>query len=344
METDTHVAAEPEFNWRPPDGVLADYRDFWEPTTDAPGVYHVACGLVVLASIVENRVYLPFGGERIYPNLWHLILGPSSFYRKSTTVSKAKRTISRMHSRDGAGDEGDGQPRSPILANEWSREAMLRALGDRGQRVMCFSEFSGFLAVAGRDYMSGSKETLADLYDCPATYTRMVGQNTFTIRNACLSILAASQTGWFLEKLKAGDVRGGFLARFAYWPAFSKPRFIAIPPEPDMAIGNRLARGLQAMRKVEGAAVFAPGVVDFYSDWLEQHERQLGEGDQAADLSAFWSRLSMMTLKYALLLQVSRDQSLTITSDTMGKAISLTEHLKRSLRRLFAHLPGSFCT
>ena len=44
-------------------------------------VYHVACGLVVLASTVENRVYLPFGGERIYPNLWHLILGPSSFYR-----------------------------------------------------------------------------------------------------------------------------------------------------------------------------------------------------------------------------------------------------------------------
>ena len=184
--------------------------------------------------------------------------------------------------------------------------------------------------------MAGSKETLADLYDCPGTYTRMVGQNTFTIRNACLSILAASQTGCFLEKLKAGDVRGGFLARFAYWPAFTKPRFIAIPPAPDTAIGSRLGRGLKAMRTVEGPADLAPGVQDFYADWLERHEGQLGDGDQAADLSAFWSRLSIMTLKYALLLQVSRDQSLTITSDTMGKAISLTEHLKGSLRRLFA--------
>ena len=65
-------------------------------------------------------------------------------------MSKAKRTIGRVHARDGVADEGEGQRRSPIMPNEWSREAMLRALGDRGQRVMCFAEFSGFLAVAGR--------------------------------------------------------------------------------------------------------------------------------------------------------------------------------------------------
>ena len=70
--------------------------------------------------------------------------------------------------------------------------------------------------------MSGTKELLADLYDCPDEYTRLVGQQTWHLKNVCLSILAAAQTDWFIEKLKQGDVRGGFLARFSYWPAFQK--------------------------------------------------------------------------------------------------------------------------
>lgn len=100
--------------------------------------------------------------------------------------------------------------------------------------------------------MSGTKETLSDLYDGPSVYTRKVGVNTFTIRGACLSILAASQTQWFLEKLKAGDVRGGFLARFTFWPAFAKAYVLPIPPDPDSAIGARLLAGLNDLRRVHG--------------------------------------------------------------------------------------------
>ena len=39
METDGGMAGEPGFTWRPPGGVLADYQEYWEPTTDAPDVY-----------------------------------------------------------------------------------------------------------------------------------------------------------------------------------------------------------------------------------------------------------------------------------------------------------------
>jgi Protein of unknown function (DUF3987) len=317
--------------WEPPIGVLRDYENHWLPTSDAPRVYQVACAMSVLSTVVSNRIWLPFGGQSVYCNLWVLILGPSSFYRKSTCIAKAKRTIQQLSVRE------DGEPdRSPLLPDEFSREALLKRLSERGQGLMTFSEFSGFLALLGRDYMSGTKETLSDLYDCQQTYSRSVGANEFVIRNAYLNILAASQTDWFTDKLKAGDVRGGFLARFCYWPAFTKPRFIAVPPEPDQGLGRRLLGGLNEIRRLSGAVILSAEAKTVYTKWVERHERELEKSDRVGDLSPFWSRLSIMTLKFAMLIQVSHDRSLNVSGATMQNAIVLTEHLKGSLQKLFA--------
>jgi hypothetical protein len=312
--------------WEPPSGVLRDYEETWCATSDAPREYHIAAGLAVIAATIENRVYVPFGGDRIYPNVWALILGPSSFFRKSSCVNKARKTIGRLQT-GGAG-------RGALLPDEFSREALLKHLSERGQGLLTYSEFSGALACFGRDYMAGSKELLSDLYDSPDTYTRIVAGQTWQLKDVCLSILAASQTDWFLEKLKAGDVRGGFLARFSYWPAFTKKVFLAIPPEPDGPTFNRLVHGLNDLRRISGA-ISLTYVKDRFTAWLERHERELGKSPRAGDLSAFWSRLSIMTLKFATLLQVAHNRQLVISQDVLESAITLTEFLKAALRHLF---------
>lgn len=309
--------------WEPPPGLIADYERLWLPTTDAPRAYHVVCGLAVVSAAIENRAYLPFGGDRILPNFFAVLLGPSSFFRKSSCLAKARKTIGRANP-------------DALLPDEFSREALLRKLGQRGQGLLTYSEFSGALATFGRDYMSGTKELLTDLYDSPETYTRLVGSNEFKATNVCLSILAASQTGWFLEKLKGGDIRGGFLARFSFWPAFDKKRFIAIPPEPETALLNDIVQRLRLLTTLRPqACTLEPGVSERYTKWLERHERDLHGHPRADDLSPFWSRLSVMTLKFAMLLQLSRDASRVITLDSMDRALDLTDFLKRALAHLF---------
>jgi hypothetical protein len=156
------------------------------PTSDAPREYQIAAGVAVIAATIASRVYLPFGGDRLYPNVWILILGSSSFFRKSSTLSKAKKTLSRFQAGDSKGI---------LLPDEFSREALLRHLSERAQGLLTYSEFSGALACFGHYYMSGTKELLADLYDSPDSYTRLVGQQTWKLQNVCLSILAASPDG-----------------------------------------------------------------------------------------------------------------------------------------------------
>ncbi len=313
-------------NCTPEAGVLRDYLDYWSPTTDAPVIYHLAAGLVVLAGTVENRVYLQFGGDRIHPNVWALILGPSSFYRKSSSLNKARKVLMNLH---------DGQGPSPLLPDEFSREALLKRLSERGQGVLTYSEFSGALAQFGRDYMSGTVQLLADLYDAPPVYTRIVGPQTWTIQNPCLSILAASQTDWFIEKVKASDMRGGFLARFTFWPAFSKGEFLPMPPPPDPELGRRLLARLKRLRRLQGQMLLSPEATARYGQWVRRHEAELEGVPNVGDLSPFWSRLSITTLKFAMLLEMSYRETLLVGLEAVEQAVQITELLKRSLKNLF---------
>jgi len=314
--------------WEQPSGTLRLYEDYHLPTTDAPREYNICCGLAVHAALIGNNLYFPFGGQALRLNLWSLILGPSSDFRKSTTISQGRRTIRRLY---------DGQvDAAPLLPDEFSREALLKRLSDHPQGLLTYSEFSGALAAFGRDYMSGTKETLSDLYDGPPTYERTIGAQTFTIRDACVSILAASQTEWFLEKLKSGDVRGGFLARFTFWPAFTKKYTLALPPEPDVRLGSQLIAGLNEIRQVKGAIELPGDVRSAYARWLTGHEKELRGIERVADLSPFWCRLSVTTLKLAAILQVSHDRSRVVSRDSLDRAIALTEYLKAALRHLFA--------
>jgi hypothetical protein len=314
--------------WQAPDGGLRLYEAYYGPTTDAPRVYHVAAGLAVLATSVEHRVWLPFGGARIYPNMWALILGPSSFFRKSTCISQARRTIGRLH-------HGAAANEQPLLPDEFSREALLKRLSERAQGLLTYSEFSGALAQFGKDYMSGTKELLADLYDSPESYSRVVGQHTYTLKTVCLSVLAASQTDWFLEKVRSGDLRGGFLARLTYWPAFRKEALLSMPPEPNAQVGNDLINHLNALRGVQGPMELPPRQRERYGKWLESHERELHNAPKAGELSPFWSRLGIVTLKLAMLLELSSTGGRVVSDDSMESALDLTEFLKSSLRWLF---------
>lgn len=310
----------------PAPSALALYEQHWTPTTDAPREYLIPCGLSTIGTAIGNRIYVPFGGDRIYPNLWNVLLGPSSTFRKSTTVKQVRQTLVRLC---------EGQNAGLLFPDEFSKEALVARLDERAQGLLTYSEFSGALAAFSRDYMSGIKELLADLYDSPPKYERIVGQKTLVAKDVCISLLAASQTDWLLEKLRETDIRGGFMARMTFWPAFYKRRFIALPPEPDARVGNDLIRHLNQIRGLGGPVTIPSSCRDRYSDWLQDHERELDTLPGAGNLSPFWSRLSVTTLKIAVILNAATAGTLRLDDAALEGAIGLTEFLKASLGYLF---------
>lgn len=311
----------PDFGMATPEtGFLKDYCEYASKLTDAPEHYHLFVALSIVSTVLGKNVYIPFGAQKIYPNLWVILLAPSSVFRKSTCISMGRSILHKVDN-------------SLILPNEFTPEALLSGLTTKPQGIFLWSEFAGALSCFDRSYMVGMKETLTDLYDCPPVYTRKLKNDEFVIQEPCLSILAGTAMDWFLDKCKEGDVRGGFLARFAYVPAFDKSRRIAIPPKPDPGAAAKLIRELQELKNFQGE-MNTELIEKGYQDWLFAHEDQLQEENGTGSLGGFWSRLGIYVLKFAMLYQVSEEKNLRISTVSLFKAIDLVELLKESARKL----------
>jgi Protein of unknown function (DUF3987) len=304
--------------------LLTDYVNLWRETTDAPLVYQLAGGLATISTLLGRKVNMDYGSGPLYPNLWILTLGPSSLFRKTTCLTQARNTISAI-------DE------SAVFPDESTREKLISTLSERPDGIFTFSEFGNFLATAKRDYMAGMKELLADLYDCPDRYRRETsGLGMLEIWNPYLVVLATSQTGWFLEKINELDLRSGFLARFLYVPAYTKERHCPFPPPLDQRGFEALVGSLNAVSTLNGRLALDAEAMNRYVAWVEQHERDLAE-DDADRLSAFWTRLSPIALKLAMILHAAgnRREQRTIDVATIESTLKLVEVFKLGLRQLF---------
>src|SRR5215510_12887341 len=190
----------------PTRGVLADYLAFASPLTDAPSVYHLLVGLTVLAGVLGSRISIPFGPQAIYPNLYVVLLGRSTFSRKTTSISIGRRVLDHFES-------------VQVLPAEFSPEAFLQRLERKPTAVAIYPEFARALSAFRKaDYMAGMVERLTELYDCPPTYTRQLREKTFTIEQPVLSILAASTLEWLQRQMGTDDVMAGFFPRFIFVP------------------------------------------------------------------------------------------------------------------------------
>ena len=305
-----------------PQGFIHDYFAYAEPLTDAPAQFHIPTALTVLSTALGNNVYLQLGDKRLYPNIWSLIIAPSSTHRKSSALQIGLNLIRQLD-------------KKLVYPNDFSIEAFLEILSTQPQGVLAYSEFSVLLEMAQRSYLSGLKEILTDLYDCRPWLTRKLKTQEYTIENGCLSLIGATTVDWLIDRMKEGDIRGGFLARFLYFPASKKTKSLPIPPKADVAKRQALVQELEGIREAfKGEMEISPEARDVYEHWYLENEKSL-DGELRSDLlSSFFNRLPDYCWKLAMLYAVSVDKKYTISGEAVSRAIALTEYLKTSIKNL----------
>jgi len=105
------------------------------------------------------------------------------------------------------------------------RERLVKGNRYAAQRGILRDELSALFKSFGRDYMSGMKELLMQLYDCPDYLdSNTNNRGLVVIRDAALSILGAATPAELSVALSHNDWHNGTLARF-----------VLLTPEPDYA-------------------------------------------------------------------------------------------------------------
>lgn len=304
----------------PPDGFLREYVEFAADATDAPEVFHLFSGLAILAAVLGRRIYLPFGDGTLFPNVWIVLLAASSTFHKSTALSIGGRVLRHV-------DE------QVIFPNEFTPEVLTANLSEKPTCLMFWSEMKNLLGLFERPYMAGTKELLTELYDCPDRYVRKLRGECFTIERPAVSILAATTIDWLVATMRHSDVAGGFTARFVFVPAYAKSRDVALPAPSDIHRRNELVQMLQRCSQAEGM-VDISGVRPLYEEWYYKTVAELRADPNTETLAGFYTRLTVYTLKFAMLLEVSETRDILIREETMRRAFAVTDYVKTAIRYL----------
>jgi len=237
--------------------IFKEYLEQFAGNCEAPPEFIASSLLTAIAGTIGNRAILRIG-HGIRPNLFTLLLGPSTFARKSSSMNiglnplrALSNKIKSQYIKDkdeydielenwlakSRQDRGSRpikpRDRSIIYPNDLTPEQMLEKMVDRPDGLFCFGEMGKFLARMKSSYGIGLKEVFTELYDFPdgEKYIKETkASGNVCIENPCPSLLGASTFQWLQEHLHDSDLLSGFLARFCFVVKREYPKVLVSLP------------------------------------------------------------------------------------------------------------------
>jgi hypothetical protein len=203
---------------------------------ETPLIFHQGAGLWLAALAIGRRLYIhtPWG-QRVFPNVYLMLVAISTYYRKSAglslAVDLARAAFPHMLLPQPGSPEafmcmlGGVLPPNFDSLSLRDRERLNRGNTFAAQRGIARDELSALFKSFGRDFMAGMKELIMQLYDCPEHLdSNTNNRGLVVIQDAALSILGAATPAELAASLTVADWHNGTLARF-----------ILLTPEPEYA-------------------------------------------------------------------------------------------------------------
>jgi hypothetical protein len=207
---------------------------------ETPLLFHEGAALYLTAVAIGRRLFINTPWRQpVFPNLYVMTVAVSTYYRKSaglTLASEVARTaIPHMTLPQPGSPENFMSMLGGVLPANFEtipaadRERLTKGNHFAAQRGILRDEISALFKSMTKDYMSGMKELIMQLYDCPPYLdSNTNNRGMVVIRDTALSILGAATPAELATALTPNDWYNGNLARFAL-----------LTPEPDYA--ERLA-------------------------------------------------------------------------------------------------------
>ena len=305
--------------------ILTDYLSYATEFCDAPNIFHQATLYSITGTLTGRKRWYNYGDLKIFPNMWVILLAPSSLYRKSTSINIGIRLMNRV------------KP-SLIYPSEFSHEKLIEILQGQPTGTFVFFEFLTFLGQLERDYLRGTKGLLTELFDAPDFYQRKTKTADILIENSAINIVSATTMAW-LKNVNEMDLLGGFLPRFLFIPATSKYQSIALPIEADIVKQNGLISHLHRLTVIEPKKlIFSEEAKKEYIRYYHKLELNI-TNMKYQKASTLLNRSSIYLLKLAIIIQTLIDpESNEITIEVLQEGIKFLNTCIIDIENLFGEL------
>lgn len=301
------------------------YLDAAYDATDGPQIYHVWGSYMTISAYMAKRVYMRRGFHKIYPNLYCILVGQSTAFRKSTALDFSRMLINAV---------------APefILPVDFSYEGLFNSMAQSPATagILYFDEFENLMSKISRDNMSQLKGFLTTVYGVPEIPLKkslvrdrkkknpeadLTGKRTddIELKDPYLSIFTGTTLEWLTKRLTEDDFRSGFMARWIFIPAAWSDVREEMPHPPPLNL-DRL-RDIEELIKTMG---HMSGELTFedqadYEEWFRDFSDRWTPRDENRPtdsvLEPYFDRLKTVAIKMAMLNHITKCQP----SNVIGK-------------------------
>lgn len=312
--------------------------------TESPRQFWLWAGISTLASALQRKTWLFFGAERLYPNLYVLLVGPPAC-RKGPPISFSKKIL--------------GELNIPVAADSSSKRRFTSALDKTAQTELFYlegkpvpqcalsitsGEFSDIFAVNLKEMV----ECLTSVYDSQDVWKyETEGKGQDKLYNVCVNVLAATTPGWIMDNLPQSAIGGGFTSRFVMVYGDQVYKRVTIPwlrgiedlgnsaiVEKQEGLYKGLKEDLMHIHGLKGQFEWDREAFRLFDSWYKRIDEKLKEV-QDERIHPFIGRIHTIALKTAMSLRVGHSDELVISPPEILAAIELLEGVLRSASDAF---------
>lgn len=323
-----------------PDWITA-YLEY-TANSEPPTIYHRWGAMAVIAGALQRKVHLKMGFEKIYPNLFVILVGHSGRTRKGVALEiahKMLRTVATVS----------------IAAESSSREAIILAMKRAHMtfddpitgEILNHSPLTAFPEELAVLLGQGDIKLLANLtdwYNSKDEWTyETVGRGRDALQGLCLNIFGATAPDWIQSMLPHEAVGGGFTSRCVFVVAERKRETV-----PEHNLTNReillqetLSRDLNYIHLLKGPFTFSQDGRAAYNTWYTEQDKMLTEGKPAIEdmrFAGYCERRATHLRKLMMIMSASRSNSMDITIQDFNNALELLTTTERQMHKTFGGL------
>lgn len=289
--------------------------------TEAPRHFWLWSGIFTIACALQRRVWLPYGIQTIYPNLYVLVIAPPGG-RKGGPVGFSRDILQELGHFVSA--DSLSKRRLTGILHEVSAKAFFDYKGKpkaQAPLALISKEMSSLLALDPKVMI----EVLTDLFDSHDKWDyETSGAGMDNIRGVCISCMAASTPTWISNNLPTEAIGGGFTSRCVLVYGDTIYKEVPIPDELDPAIYNVLCKDLNAISTLRGEFTWDEGTRATFTRWYGTIREKTSKINDVR-IHPFMSRIHVVVLKVAMALHCSYANNLVLTGDDINRAIAIVE-------------------
>jgi hypothetical protein len=312
---------------------LLDYVE----DTESPRHFWLWGGISTIASALQRKVWLPFGLDIIYPNLYVMLVATPGECRKGSPLNFSRKILNDIQVRmfaDSPTKRAFTKSLDEIRKTLFFRTPGNETMVPHSSMTVVSRELSSFLAVDPKAMI----EALTDLFDSHDEWVyETSGAGIDKLYRVCINCLMATTPEWIANNLPEEAIGGGFTTRLVIVYGKDKYKWIALPPAPSDDLYGRLKIDLKRINTIVGEFKWEKEALEFYDSWyntIPKKTRALRDHRLRGNLS----RIHILALKTAICLHVSYSDELLITKADLEKAIIMLEDsLKTASNALSGH-------